>query len=289
MASLAIVLANRITPIDPTVPGSAITYAGYPGDVFNITLLAYNDAGEPITPVPDDIAWNIQNTTLAQLSTSKGLNNSITLGPKQGQTAATVIWRSKNIKGIINIDSVGYTSQTTVTSDYGTLVGQVIKLVSTPTPPAPEDPAGATKVVVVTDGQIPDIQAINTSTAQSTLNSRGTIIRMSDALLITGDGLLPININSNVGDPIDIRKTLSFRNKTLNVPIQVTIRVVDYFGIYTPFGELKNYNFIVEPQQTKQVEYGVNKDTIKTLVPNTYQNPIKINAVSLSSGQIFLE
>jgi hypothetical protein len=289
MATLAIVLNDKITPIDPTIPGSAITYAGYPGETFSIQLIAYNDQGTSIIPLPDDIIWDVQNTTVAKLTAFKGLNNTVVLGPSRGETTATVVWRTQNIKGIIKIVTVSSTSQTTVTYDDGTVVGQLIKIVSAPTVPAPGDPAGATKIYVAEDGVIPDIAAINTTTSQSKLTPRGNIIRMTDALSITGDGLTPTIINSNVGDPIDIRKTLTFRNKTLNVPIQVTLKVADYFGIYTEFGELKNFNFIVQPQEIQNVDYGINKDTIKTMIPNTYTNPVKISAVSMDSGQIFLE
>jgi hypothetical protein len=288
-ASLSLIYGNKITPINPTIPGSAITYAGYAGQIFSVKLIAHAASGESMIPPPEDISWAIQNTTVAKLSGQNGLENSIILGPSRGETVVTVTWQKQNIKGTIKVITVAYTSQTTVTYDDGTILGQLIRLVSEPTELSPNDPAGRTKIYIVKDGMPPSISDLNTVTAKSKLTPRGSIIEMSDALHIAGDGLVPIDIHSNVGDPINVRKTLSFKNHTINVPIQVTIKVADYFTIITPFGELKNYNFVVEPQQTVQVIYGINKNVVKTMIPNVYKNPIKISAVSMDSGQIFLE
>lgn len=288
MASLAIQFGNRETPIDPTVPGPAAAFAGYAGQVFPITLRAFSDAGLEITPLPTDITWSSQNTNIGQLSATKGMSNSITLGSSTGQTTISVLWNSKAIRGTLAVYCVPNTTAIPVNYDDGTIKGQVIKFVLEPSGPSPSDPLGNTKEIVVGEEQTIDVNSINTLSQASSVNARGSILRMTDALDISGDGLRPIKITSNVGDPIDITKTLQFRNKTINVPIQITIRVADYFGIYTQFGELKNYNFVVQPQESKTVTYGINKDVIKLMVPGVHTNPVRINAVSLDAGQIFL-
>lgn len=287
MASLALKYQNKITPIDPTIPGGAATFAGYVNELVNMGLIAYNDSGTEVNPIVDDIQWSITNSTVATLGATVGLTNSVTFGPNIGETTITVVWKSKNVKGTFRVITVSHTTMTTVSYDDGVVLGQLIKIVTEPTAPGSNDPAGRTKIYIAND-TIPNLNEINSKTGQSTIDSRGSIIKMTDAMTITGDGLLPIKINSNVGDPINVKKTLTFYNKTLNVPIQVTLLAADYFDIYTEFGSLKNFNFIVQPQEVQTVEYGINKDTIKLLSPDVYNNPIRIKMFSLDSGQILL-
>jgi len=289
MASLAIQFGNRLTRIDPTIPGPAAAFAGYAGQRFDMKLLAFVDNGDPIVPIPDDISWNIQDTNRGTLSATIGVSNSVTIGTIPGQTTISVIWKSRNIRGTFMVYCVAQTSPITVSYDDGTIVGQVIKLVSEPSGTSSNDPTGNTKIVIVDETKDVNIANINSITNASSIKPRGSIIRMTDALSVTGDGLHPLKIKSNVGDPINITKTLSFRNKTLNTPIQITIRVADYFDIQTPIGNLQNYNFVIQPQEIRVITYTIDKDVIKTMVPNVYTIPVKINAISLDAGQIFLE
>jgi len=111
---------------------------------------------------------------------------------------------------------------------------------------------------------------------------------MSDALTISGNGLHPIVVNSNVGDPVEISKTVHFTNKTKNIPIQVTVRVPDYCDIPTEHGSLKTYNFIVQPLQSTDVVYKTLPDIIKTLSPDTHRTSIKISAIAMTGGPVLL-